>query len=210
MQIAAGVRFIWHNRTLRVLFTMHLLFMLLAMPFTSFLPALAENVLRVKADGLGLLYTATGVGALIGTGTLTAAGNVRQKGKLALATCVLLGVRMIAFGWTTWLPASVLLLVFIGAAQMVFSTANMTMVQSNIPEDMQGRVMSIYQMGYAGLATGTLVMGGMADALGISFATAPYGRGIANTWPDGLAGYADPETRLRERTNDERPVVKNP
>ncbi len=174
-QVGAGMRLIWRTRTLKVLFALHLIFMLLAMPFVSFLPALAEDVLDIKADGLGLLYTATGVGALLGTGSLTAAGNVRQKGALALAASAVMGAGMVALGWSTWLPASIALLTMFGAAQMLFSTINMTLVQSNIPPEMQGRVMSIYQMGHAGLATGTLLMGGIAGVVGISMATAIMG-----------------------------------
>jgi MFS family permease len=170
-QIASGMRYISRNRALRALFAMQFLFMLLAMPFSSFLPALAEEDLHLRADGLGLLYTATGVGALVGTGFLAAAGNVRQKGLLALGMCALTGSGMIAFGWVSWLPASLLLLALLGAAQMLFSTSNMTLVQSNIPDGLQGRVMSIYQMAHGSLALGTLIMGGIADIWGVSLAT---------------------------------------
>ena len=174
-QVGAGVRLIWRTRILRVLFALHLVFMLLAMPFASFLPALAEDVLGIEADGLGLLYTAMGVGALLGTSALTAAGNVRQKGAFALVACMIMGATMIGLGWSAWLPVSIALLTMFGAAQMLFSTINMTLVQSNIPPDMQGRVMSIYQMGHAGLATGTLMLGSIADVVGVSTATAMMG-----------------------------------
>ncbi len=85
---------------------------------------------------------------------------------------------MLGLGWTEWLPAAVVLLTVYGAAQMLFSTVNMTLVQSNIPENMQGRVMSLYQMGHAGLATGTLLMGSLADVVGVSLAIAIMGSGM--------------------------------
>ncbi len=174
-QIAAGASFVWRTRTMRVLFATQFIFMLLAMPFVSFLPALAEDVLHVEADGLGLLYTATGVGALIGTAALAAAGNVHRKGLLVLASFAITGLSMLAFGLLSWLPASLLLLAVMGAAQMLFTAVNMTMVQSNIPDELQGRVMSLYQMGHASLAAGTLGLGVLADVLGVGEAIAAMG-----------------------------------
>ncbi len=174
-QIVAGAAFIWRTQALRVLFATQFIFMLLAMPFVSFLPALAEDVLHVEADGLGLLYTATGVGALLGTAALTGAGNVQRKGLLILASFAITGLTMLAFGWVTWLPASLLLLAVMGAAQMLFSAVNMTMVQSNIPDELQGRVMSIYQMGHASLAAGTLALGVLAEIIGVGEAITAMG-----------------------------------
>lgn len=51
----------------------------------------------------------------------------------------------------------------------------MTMVQSNIPDELQGRVMSIYQMGHASLAAGTLALGVLAEIIGVGEAITAMG-----------------------------------
>ena len=77
-----GLRFIWGIGTLRVLFIVQFVMMFVAMPFSNFLPVWASDVLALNADGLGLLYSAAGIGALLGTMLLATAGNVQRKGLL--------------------------------------------------------------------------------------------------------------------------------
>lgn len=166
-EVAVGFRYIWGVATLRLLFALQFLLMLLAMPFSSFLPVWSADVLKLDADGLGLLYAAVGVGALAGTLAVAWAGDVRRKGALSLAAAASVGAMLLGLGLAPWLLPSLVLLAVLGCAQSLFSTVNMTMVQSRVPADLQGRVMSVYNVGHSMIALGSLIMGGLVTVLGV-------------------------------------------
>ena len=177
--IATALRFIWGITHLRVQFTIQYLMLFLAMPFSNFLPVWAENVLSLDADGLGILYSAAGIGALIGTIALASAGNVGRKGILMAVVTVGLGLAYLGLGLSSLLVVSLVLLALVGAAQSMFSAINMTLVQSRVPDELQGRVMSIFNIGHAMIAVGSLTMGIIVDAIGIQPMTIGLGAIVA-------------------------------
>ena len=165
--IAAALRFMWGIPVLRLLFAIEFLMLLLASPFANFLPVWAENVLSIDADGLGALYSAAGIGALLGALFLAAAGNVRRKGVVMLLAGAVLGLAFLGLGSSSLLVVSLVLLAVMGATDAIASAVNLTLVQSRIPNGLQGRVMSIFNMGHALIAVGSLAMGLIVDAIGI-------------------------------------------
>ncbi len=166
-EIAVGLRFIWGIGTLRVLFIVQFVMMFVAMPFSNFLPVWAADVLVLDADGLGVLYSAAGIGALVGTMSLATAGNVQRKGLLLFAVSVGMALALLGLGASTMLPSSLVFLALLGAMQSVFFAVNMTLVQSRVPDGLQGRVMSIYNVGHGMIAMGTLTMGFIVAALDV-------------------------------------------
>ncbi|MDE2900770.1 MAG: MFS transporter [Chloroflexota bacterium] len=177
--IAVALRFIWGIGVLRLLFAVEFLMLFLASPFTSFLPVWAENVLSLDADGLGALYAAAGIGSLLGALLLAAAGNVRRKGVLMLIAGVALGLAFLGLGSSSLLIVSMVLLAVMGATDAIASAINLTLVQSRVPDGLQGRVMSIFNMGHALIATGALIMGVIVDAIGIQAMTLGLGAIVA-------------------------------
>lgn len=177
--IAVALRFIWGISALRVQFGIQYLMLFLAMPFSNFLPVWAEKVLGLEADGLGALYSAAGIGALLGTLALASAGNVRHKGPLMAIVVAVLGLTFLGLGVSSLLVVSLVLLAMMGATQSVFSALNMTLVQSRVPHELQGRVMSIFNVGHAMIAIGSLTMGVIVDAVGIQPMTAGMGAIVA-------------------------------
>jgi len=174
-EIAVGLRFIWGISTLRVLFIVQFIMMFIAMPFSNFLPVWAADVLALDADGLGILYSAAGIGALIGTMSLATAGNIQRKGLLLFAVSVGMALALLGLGASSVLPASLVFLALLGAMQSVFFAVNMTLVQSRIPDGLQGRVMSIYNVGHSMIAMGTLTMGFIVAALDVQTVVAGMG-----------------------------------
>ncbi|MDE2803412.1 MAG: MFS transporter, partial [Chloroflexota bacterium] len=177
--IAAALRFMWGIPVLRLLFAIEFLMLLLASPFANFLPVWAENVLSIDADGLGALYSAAGIGAVLGALFLAAAGNVRRKGVLMLLAGAVLGLAFLGLGLSSLLVVSLLLLAVMGATDSIASAVNLTLVQSRVPDGLQGRVMSIFNMGHALIAVGSLTMGVIVDAVGIQTMTLGLGAIVA-------------------------------
>ena len=174
-EIAVGLRFIWGIGTLRVLFIVQFVMMFVAMPFSNFLPVWAADVLALDADGLGLLYSAAGIGALLGTMSLAAAGNVQRKGLLMFSVSAGMALALLSLGASSLLPVSLVLLALLAATQSVFFAINMTLVQSRVPDGLQGRVMSIYNIGHGMIAMGTLTIGFIVAGWGVQNAVTGMG-----------------------------------
>ena len=126
-----------------------------------------------------LLYSAAGIGALVGTLALASAGNVRRKGVLMGTVTVGLGLAYLGMGLSSLLLVSLVLLAVMGATQSMFSALNMTLVQSRIPDGLQGRVMSIFNVGHAMIAMGSLTMGIIVELFGIQLMTVGLGVVVA-------------------------------
>lgn len=176
-EIAVGLRYIWGIEALRALFLLQFIVMLLAMPVSNFLPVWAADILSLDADGLGLLFAALGIGALAGTLVLAWTGNVKGKGLLGLGASAGTGLALLGLAVSPGLPLPLIFLAMLGIMQSVFSTTNMTLVQSMVPEGLQGRVMSVYNMGHSMIALGSLIMGAVAGLAGMQAAV--IGSGVA-------------------------------
>lgn len=163
-----GLGYVRQDKQILSLIVIGLLPFLLAMPVNSLMPIFAKEVLHMGPEGLGFLLSSTGGGALLGSLMLATLGNVRRKGIVAFIGLAMMGVGLVLFGFSRWLPLSILLLVIVGAGQMTFMASNNTMIQTVVSEQYRGRVMSIYSLDQGLVPLGSLLAGVLA-----TYITAP-------------------------------------
>ena len=168
-------RHILDDPPLRLLFGIQFVAMFFIIPFTFFLPVWTEVVLHSEADVLGALYAASGVGALVGTLLLAHLGRLGRKGRLLLVVLVANGLGLMALGGVSGLYPIVGILVYLGVVHTIFMVLNTTLVQSTVPDGLQGRVMSIYNLGHGTMALGILAMGYIVDWGSVQLAVALMG-----------------------------------
>ena len=159
-----GANYVWRHATLRTMLVLALVPMVIGLPYTALMPIFAKEVLHSGAGGYGLLMSAVGVGAVIGTLTLASFGTVQRKGLVVLGAIFMLGASLIAFSLSRSFELSLVLMVVTGAAQMVYMTTNQTVLQLLIPDEMRGRVMGIYMLNQGLVPFGSLLAGALADA----------------------------------------------
>jgi predicted MFS family arabinose efflux permease len=135
----------------------------LAIPTLTFLPVFAKDVFHRGPTAFTILLSCSGIGSVVGALIVAALGNVQNKGQIALLTMLLLGGSITGFAISRSIVLSAALLVVSGAAMMgVFSMVS-SLVQLITPNEMRGRVMSVYNLAFRGgmplgsLATGWLV-----------------------------------------------------
>lgn len=151
-------------RTMLVLFA---LLSLMGMPYMVLMPVFAGSVLHGGAHTLGFLMAAAGVGALISALSLVMRRSVRGLTRMIAIAAIVFGGGLIAFGFSRWLWLSLFILVFTGFGMMQGMTASNTVIQTLVPEDKRGRVMSYYMAAFVGMAPfGSLLAGWMADWIG--------------------------------------------
>jgi MFS family permease len=165
--IRAGLAYIRSVRAVRALVWLIAAISVLAFPYAMLLPVFARDVLQVGAKGLGTLLAATGMGAVLGGVALTAAGRRFGRGRVVLGGSLACCASIFAFAASRSYPLSLVLLGAVGFT-MVLSTASVnSLLQSVVPDELRGRVMSVYHFMFVGSAPlGALQAGAVSRWLG--------------------------------------------
>ena len=122
----------------------------LAIPMITFLPVFAKNVFQKSELTYTLFLAASGLGSITGALTVAALGNIPNKGRVALSMLVALGAGIAAFSQSKSIALSCVLLFFSGAVLMCAFAMISSLVQLITPNDMRGRVMSVYNVAFRG------------------------------------------------------------
>ena len=151
-------------RTILLLFA---LVSLMGMPFVVLMPIFASQVLHGGPHTLGMLMGASGVGALVSALSLAVRKTVLGLGRMIPIAAASFGVGLILFGLSHVMWFSMLMMLLVGFGMMQGMAASNTIVQTLVPEDRRGRVMSYYTMAFVGMAPfGSLLAGSLAHWLG--------------------------------------------
>ncbi len=144
---------------------------LFGMNFQTLLPLYARNEMGMGADGYGALYAAMGVGSLIGSLWLAFAGGRRALARLIVGGCAVFVVFELVLGLVPVPLAAFPTIVMVGLASMLMvNTINVT-IQNGVPDELRGRVMSLYVLVFAGSAPlGGILAGTLAELFGAATA----------------------------------------
>ena len=161
-----GVRYVRGQPVIMALMLLALIVMTFVMPFQAIMPVLVRDVLNRGPDDLGVLMTAIGVGAMIGSLTVATARGMPQLTKLMIVSGLLVGIILTLFALSNYYLLSLALALCLGLCVQLFMTSNMTMVQLATPDYVRARVISIRFI-LVGLGPiGIITMGVAAETFG--------------------------------------------
>jgi len=137
--------------------------------FTVLIPAFAEGVLQSDASGYGFLMAASGIGSLLAAMRLVFGGRPRP---IRLATgAMLLGVSSVLLAVDRNFAIALGLMVLIGFGSILMAATGNTTIQLAVPDQLRGRVMSVYTTVFAGSTPfGGLITGAIASGFGAAAA----------------------------------------
>ena len=162
-----GLSFIRKNSIFSFLIGMTFFNSFFGLAYITLMPVFAVDILKVGADGQGLLMSAGGAGALLATVWLSSRDSTRYKGQLIVGGAVLFGLSLAAFALTSQYLGSYALAVFLMFAIGLFNSAYNISVQSSlqmmVPDAIRGRVMGFYIMTYSISPLGALQAGALAN-----------------------------------------------
>jgi predicted MFS family arabinose efflux permease len=161
-----GLRFVRRSQPVQGAYLIDVNAMVFGMPRALF-PALAATVFGGGAATVGLLYSAPGVGALLGALTSGWVGRVRRQGLAVVCAVLLWGLSIAGFGVAHWLPLALVLLAVAGWADVLSAVFRNTIIQFAGPDGMRGRLMGVQMAVVAGgPRLGDLEAGAVATAFG--------------------------------------------
>ena len=135
----------------------------------TFLPVFTQRVFQGDARTYSHLLAFSGAGSVVGALVVAWMGNFKRMGLTALLMQAIYGLCIVGFAFSRTLWLSDLLLFLTGAALMVVFSTVTSLVQLTAPNEMRGRVMSIYMVAFRG----GMPLGSLASGYAATFISAP-------------------------------------
>jgi predicted MFS family arabinose efflux permease len=157
-----GILFIHQQGAMVGLIVLAFSMTLLAFPLIVFLPVFAKDVFHGGPKLFTTLLVCSGFGSICGALIVAAAGKYKHMGRSVLLMLMVLGVLISAFALSRWLVLSCILIFFAGATLLGVFTSISSLVQMIAPDNMRGRVLSVYNVAFrGGMPVGSLIVGAL-------------------------------------------------
>jgi len=166
-ELKSGLTYVRNHDSLVALIVLAALTTFLGFALLTFLPLFAQRVFHEGASTYSHLMAFSGAGSIVGALIIAWLGRFRKMGRTALLVQAAYGLLIIAFSLSRIIWISDILLFLTGAALMIVFSTVTSLVQLIAPNEMRGRVMSIYMLAFrGGMPLGSLISGYLATWLG--------------------------------------------
>tara|TARA_B100000029_G_scaffold482817_1_gene533413 strand:- start:628 stop:1890 length:1263 start_codon:yes stop_codon:yes gene_type:complete len=177
--LSEGIKFILGNSIFTFLIAITFFNSFFGMSVIPMMPVFAVDILKVGADGQGVMMGVGGVGAFAMTLILGRIPNLRHRGMMIVLGSAVFGLALASLAVTSKelgnYPLAVLLMFVMGAFSSVYMISIMSSLQLMVPDHMRGRVMGFYGMTWSIMPLGAMYTGALAKV----FADAGEGVPIA-------------------------------
>ena len=172
--LGEGLRYVRRTHVVLLATTVIGLVSTFGMNFTVLTPPLAVEVLHADATGYGFLMAAMGVGSLVAA--LAIAFTGRTGPRVIGVGALVLGLSEVVLGTSHTFALSILAMFIGGVGAIAMAATANTVIQLTVPDQLRGRVMSVYTTVFAGSTPfGGLTMGAIASGFGAAMAMAVGG-----------------------------------
>jgi MFS family permease len=164
-----GLRYVLVHREIFALLMLALIFSVFGISYNTIMPAFIDQVLHAGATGYGAVNAFIGVGAMIGAFIMARYGERGQRGHWLVWMNLTFPFILVLFAFNTQFILALGLAVGLGVGFMLVFTCINTLLQTNVDDQMRGRVMGLYTLTFFGFAPfGNLAMGLRAEEWGMS------------------------------------------
>lgn len=166
-RLKQGIRFVLQHPTIGPLILLAIVASLFTGNLSTLLPSFADTVLHSPKEAYAAMSTATGVGAVLAGILLAPLGRRFGRGRVIVVMGIAVMFSTLLFSQSTdTTPASLLMVAFGFSIILQFTTVN-TLIQNLVPDELRGRVMSLYTLTWFGLSPfGSLILGLSAQLIG--------------------------------------------
>ena len=169
-ELKGGLRYAKGQPAIVALTVLAALTTFLGLPLLTFLPVFARDVFHGDINRFSHMMAFSGAGAVCGALIVAWLGRFRHMGLTVLVTQAMFGGLVIAFALCRIVWLSDLLLFLSGAALLMTFSMTSSLVQLIVPDNLRGRVMSIYMVAFRG----GMPLGSLASGYAASRTSAPF------------------------------------
>lgn len=168
--LAEGLRYAGQNPVIKADIYITIIMNFLLFPYMQMVPVLARDVLHVGPTLMGLLQSAEGIGALVGSIVIASIATIRYHGRYFVIGSTIALMALVGFSMSAWYIVSFPLLLLVGMGTACFGTMQSTIVMLSAPDEMRGRALGVISLAIGAGPLGSLVLGAVADAVSPVFA----------------------------------------
>jgi MFS family permease len=166
-ELKGGLNYVRREGSLLALTVLAFATTFLAFAVLTFLPLFAKQVFHQGVAEYTRLMAFSGSGSVVGAIVVAWLGKYKRMGRTALVVQLLCGGLIAGFALSHVLWLSDILLFGVGAALIIVFATVTSLVQLIVPNELRGRVMSIYMVAFrGGMPLGSLVSGYFASKFG--------------------------------------------
>ncbi|MDQ3277564.1 MAG: MFS transporter [Bacteroidota bacterium] len=167
--IREGIQYSFSHPVIQVLLIFVGMLSIFGWSYTTIMPVIARETYGLDAKGLGYLYSATGVGALLATYLVGSQSGRVSPLVFIIGGNTLFAASLLLFSFINHFTVALGLLFFIGLGLLSQSSMSNTLVQGMVKQAFRGRVMSIYILMFLGMAPiGNFEIGYLTEHLGVA------------------------------------------
>lgn len=168
-RLLEGLGYVWHTPPVLLVMLLMASIGTFGYNFSVVLPLVAGFLLKTDAAGFGGLSAFLGLGSLIAALTTAYARQVTRR--RLVASAALFSLLLGAVALSAHFALTALLLMALGGAGVLFTTSANTLLQLTVPNELRGRVMSLYILLFAGTTPiGGFLIGTLSSTLGVVWA----------------------------------------
>lgn len=174
-----GLKYIRSDPVIFALLGITIIPSFLGHPYQSLMPIFAKDVLQVGPQGLGLLLSFSGIGAITGALFVSFLSQGQRLGSYMLALAIIFSSVLVFFALSPFFALSLALLIIIGFAHTGYNVLNNTLIQTHSMAQFRGRVIGVYFLDRGMMPLGTFMAGAMAASMGAPFTVGLLGASCA-------------------------------
>ena len=169
-EMREGLAYVFAHPRIFALLLMSIMPFLFGMPLNTLLPAFNQDVLGGHADSLGVLVSAMGGGAIVGSMMMATMGDMKRKGLWLVISSLGWAGATAAFGIGSSVAWALLAIALIGLVSAWNMSLNRGLLQHTVDAHMRGRIMSIDMMFHGLMPIGVFPISWVAEAYGVGTA----------------------------------------
>ncbi len=162
-----GLSFIGGKKEIKRAMILIGIFSIVGLPYINLLPVFAAEVFHRGAQGLGFLVGASGIGALTAALGIAVMGNIENKTRFMSIAALFFSAALFVFSLSKTFWISIVVITVGGWGMVSYLASANSFIQVSVPDELRGRVMSVYSFVFLGLVpVGNAIMGVAADMVG--------------------------------------------
>ena len=173
--VKEGFSYLRSNRRLLWIVALSYVIATFGAPYNRFLPMFATNILRVGPSGFGLLMSAPGLGATIAALCLASVSKLRVGTRSISSSALGFALAITLFAFSQQFFLSLTFLAMVGFCQIAARALTNTVIQTDTPSHLLGRVLSLFFMDRGLWSLGSVLIGTAAAVIGIDWTFAACG-----------------------------------
>ena len=161
---------IHRNSTLATLVVLTALVEFVGFSSQVLMPSLAQDVLEVGPEGLGIMSAFRSIGGIIALVIVGIVGDQRRKGLAYLIVLVVFGVAILSLGFAPNFVVAIFVIAIISGMMSLSDIYSQSIMQVVVPNELRGRAMGAWVLATGTASLGNLQIGALASAFTIGIA----------------------------------------